>query len=125
MKRAFPSLVLAVLAACASAPPSSLYVRSGLTTDQLAADSDRCMAEAYTAETSGPGAPSDGSADSTGMAKGSPDMQRFVTALDACFVRLGYRERRLMPAQQEEFGRLQTEEERAAYIVRLSAEESH
>jgi hypothetical protein len=127
MKRAFSILVFAGLAACASAPPSSLYVRAGLTADQLSADSDRCMMEARAAERARPRPANDGSlggAVAAGMAKGSSDVQRFLAAHEACFMRLGYREQALTPVQQEEFGQLHTDDERAAYIVRLSADEA-
>lgn len=113
----------AVLAACASAPPTSFYVRAGLTVDQLEIDSDRCMAEARVAERAGPSATNDGTlagAFSGGLAKGSSDMDRFFAAHEACFMRAGYRELQLTPAQQEEFALLRTSQERVAYIVRVS-----
>ena len=123
MKRVLTLGVLAGMAACASAPPNSLYVRPGHTAAQLEQDSERCMAEAREAERSGPRPVNDGSvggAFAAGMAKGSSDMERFLAAHEACFMRLGYRERPLTPQQQQEFGRLRTNDERTAYIVRLS-----
>ena len=120
-------VVGSIVAACASAPPDRLYVRAGLTAEQLAADSDVCMGEARAAERSGPRQASDGSlggAVASGMAKGASDMDRFMAAYEGCFMRRGYHVRPLTPAQQEEFGGLRSDDERAAYIVRMSGEQT-
>lgn len=111
------------LAGCVSAPPDMLYVRSELTVQQLSADNDTCMAEAEAAERGGPRAVNDGTvggAFAGGLAKGTGDVDRFLAAHRACFMRLGYREQLLTAEQQAAFGALRTSEERAAFIIRLS-----
>ena len=118
---AFPAL--------AGKAPKTLVVRDGLTVEQLDAEGGICLAEAKAAQRGEPVTPAPTAGSTTGqmagdfasgMLKGFSDVERFMTAHDACLTRLGYRQVELTSEERREYGKLKDGAARTAYIIEFS-----